>query len=171
MKRALFLFLTLQLYLNSWSQTFVLQAENRRSGEKVCIPSHTKLELTTINNRYRGELILLSDSLMKIDSNVFLLSDINGIFIPNKEKTTKGIQLLIIGSVGVVTGGVVSVIAELSNFWGTVTNNAIGSTHASPIIGIGMMAAGSATFVAGIVVLASREGYTQSKHHLSIITK
>ena len=165
----LFFIASFLIVLNSWSQERVLQIENKETGEKVMIKPDTKVVLTTVNNKYKGNLILPSDSLIKIDDNVFVLADIDGIYIPNEENTKKGVRLIVVGSLGVVAGGGIAIVAVLSSFWGTVTNNSIGSANANPIFGIGIMAAGAASFVSGVVILAKREKYTQVKQRFSII--
>lgn len=169
----LFFIASLLICLNSWSQVRVLQVENRKSGEQIIIPPSTKVVLTTINNRYHGSLILLSDSLIQVDSNVFSLNDVNSLQVVknNREKTRIGLELLILGSAGVVTGGVVAIAASISNFWGSITDNTIGSTAANPAYGIGIMTLGTAAAVSGIVVLAKRESYSKSKYQFEILSK
>ncbi|MFM8963267.1 MAG: hypothetical protein ACKOGD_05435, partial [Sphingomonadales bacterium] len=76
----LFFIASLLVCFNSWSQDRVLQVENKETGEKVLIKPNTKVVLTTVNNKYKGNLILLSDSLIKIDDNAFVLADIDGIY-------------------------------------------------------------------------------------------
>ncbi|MBM3917332.1 MAG: hypothetical protein FJ349_06910 [Sphingomonadales bacterium] len=129
----LFFIATFLIALNSWSQDRVLQVENKETGEKVLIKPDTKVVLTTINNKYKGNLILPSDSLIKIDDNAFVLEDIDGIYIPNEQNTKKGVSLIVVGSLGVVAGYGIVIVAALSSFWGTVTNNSIGSANANPI--------------------------------------
>ncbi|MFM7644487.1 MAG: hypothetical protein ACKO6J_05550 [Crocinitomicaceae bacterium] len=167
----LFFIASLLVCFNSWSQDRVLQVENKETGEKVLIKPNTKVVLTTVNNKYKGNLILLSDSLIKIDDNAFVLADIDGIYIyiPNEQNTKKGVSLIVVGSLGFVAGCGITIVAINSFFWGTVTNNSIGSTNANPIYGIGIMAAGAASFVSGVVILAKREKYTQVKQRFSII--
>lgn len=173
MNRQCFLFLLTSVLVcfNSWSQERVLQIENKETGEKVLIQPNTKVVLTTVNNKYKGNLILPSDSLIKVGNDLFLLVDIISFQTNNRNLKKKGITLVIFGAGGVGLGCIIYTLTTISNivnafsgYFSGTSSNVESYALAKTIIG-----AGAATFVTGVVLVFRKQSYPKSAFNYQLV--